>query len=124
MAPNPLRRITSMTPTYNNKFVLRQEFEHPGSRTMIVFARREDLGALGRELVEAANAEKVSIRKHATIQRGRNSRVYLTFESASTEEIGAWHVTSLTCRIAAIVRPVFFCTLLVLALIGIRSLFH
>jgi hypothetical protein len=110
------------TPQYRNKYVLRREAGHPGNSYTVVFATREDLGELGRKLVEEAQTERVRISNYATNEHGRNSRIYLEFRSATAQEMDDWHKTSLKFRVVTLIKPLFYLALFVFAVIGIRSL--
>jgi hypothetical protein len=110
------------TPRYRNKYVLRREFGHPGNTCTVVFATREDLGQLGRKLVEAAQTERVRVSNYATNEHGRNSRIYLEFRSATAQEIDDWHTRSLKSRVAASVKSLIYLALFVFAVIGFLSL--
>ena len=112
------------SPQYRNKYVLRREAGHPGNSYTIVFATREDLGELGRKLVEEAQTERVRIFNCATIERGRNSRIYFEFRSATAQEMDDWHKSSLKFRMATSIKPLFYFALFVFAVIGIRSLLN
>jgi hypothetical protein len=110
------------TPQYRNKYVLRRTAGHPGNSYTIVFGTREDLGELGKKLVEEAQTGSVRVHNYVTIEHGRNSRIYLEFQSVTAQQIDDWHKTSLKYRVAASVKPLFYLALFVFAVIGFRSL--
>jgi hypothetical protein len=74
--------------------------------------------------VEEALTERVRISNYATIEHGRNSRIYLEFRSATAQEMDDWHKSSLKFRMATSTRPLFYFALFVFDVIGIRSLLN
>jgi hypothetical protein len=110
------------TPQHRNKFVLRRSFGHPGNTYTTVFGTREDLGELGRKLVDEAQTGSVRVHNYATIEHGRSSRIYLVFESVTAQQIDEWHKTSLKYRVSSWLRQMFYLALFVFAVIGVLSL--
>ena len=110
------------TPQHRNKYVLRRQTGHPGNSYTVVFATCEDLRELGQKLVEQAQTARISISNYATYEYGRTSRVYLDFRSATAQEMDDWHRRSLKLRLQSCIKPLFYLTLWIFAVIGFRSL--
>jgi hypothetical protein len=108
--------------SFRNKYVIHEESGHPGRREYSILGTREDLAALGQALVDEAKKEKIHFERYATVEHGQSSRVSLSFRSTTEEEISFLHSCPPKIRLRSYLRAVIGVLVVVLALIGIKSL--
>ena len=111
-----------MSERFRNRYVIHEESGHPGYREVAVLGTKEDLAQLGTSLLEEAKKEEVSLTVYATLEHGQSSRVSLSFRSRPDREIEFLHTVPWKHRLLSKLRGFVLLLLVILAVIGIRSL--
>ena len=108
--------------SFRNKYVIHEESGHPGRREYSVIGTRDDLVALGQALVDEGKREKIRLEHYATVEHGQSCRVSLSFRSTTEEEMAFLHSCPQKVRFRNYLRAAAGIAVVVLAIVGIRSL--